>query len=373
MVMQKLAVSSLFSPLLLLLLLWILFVSGHPSVVECASPHHQHHRHHHRSHRVHHADDHRAGFRPTKIFVFGDSYADTGNNPKSLASSWKVPYGVTFPGRPAGRYSDGRVLTDFLAAHFGVRSPIPYRWREVGSKYVKYGMNFAYGGTGVFDTLFPQPNMTVQIDLLQQLIAKSVYTGPDLQSSLALVTNSGNDYSAYFAKNGSYEDLPKFIIRVVNQLTLDIKRIHDLGVKMIAVAGLPPLGCLPQSTISDSFRACNATVNSFVTFHNQLLQQAVAKLNNQTGSSPAFVVVDLYASFMSVFNDKGSNKFPEPLKPCCTGINRSYSCGSVDQNGQKQYELCEDPKGKFFWDMVHPSQEGWRAAFAALGPNLKQL
>ena len=52
--------------------------------------------------------------RPTKLFVFGDSYADTGNNNRDKASSWKFPYGISFPGKPSGRYSNGRVLTDFL-------------------------------------------------------------------------------------------------------------------------------------------------------------------------------------------------------------------------------------------------------------------
>ncbi|XP_030532451.2 GDSL esterase/lipase At5g03610 isoform X2 [Rhodamnia argentea] len=360
MVMQKLGVSSLFGPPLL----WITFVSGRISLVQCASPHHHHHHHHH-------VDGRLAVFRPTKMFVFGDSYADTGNNPKASASSWKVPYGITFPGKPAGRYSDGRVLTDFPAAYFGPRSPIPYRWRKVGSKYVKYGMNFAFGGTGVFDTPTARPNMTVQIDPLQQLIAESVYTGQDLRSSLALVTNSGNDYSAYLARNGSIRDLPKFITRVVNQLALDIERIHGLGMKMIAIAGLQPLGCLPGTTASDSFRTCNATINSLVTFHNQLQSRAVAKPNNCT-RSPPFVIVDLYTPFMSVLNDTGSTKFPEPLKPCCVGINSSYSCGSVDQNGQKKYDTCKDPKRMFFWDMLHPTREGWRAVFSKLGSNLKQ-
>nr|DAD28784.1 TPA_asm: hypothetical protein HUJ06_030251 [Nelumbo nucifera] len=50
----------------------------------------------------------------SKLFVFGDSYADTGNNQKSTSRSWKVPYGTTFPGEPAGRFSDGRVLTDYV-------------------------------------------------------------------------------------------------------------------------------------------------------------------------------------------------------------------------------------------------------------------
>lgn len=54
------------------------------------------------------------GFRPTKLFVFGDSYADTGNIRKSIGGSWKEPYGITFPGKPAGRFSDGRVLTDYI-------------------------------------------------------------------------------------------------------------------------------------------------------------------------------------------------------------------------------------------------------------------
>ncbi|CAH2070127.1 unnamed protein product [Thlaspi arvense] len=49
----------------------------------------------------------------SKALVFGDSYADTGNM-KHDAVSWKSPYGITFPGKPSGRYSDGLISTDFL-------------------------------------------------------------------------------------------------------------------------------------------------------------------------------------------------------------------------------------------------------------------
>lgn len=57
-------------------------------------------------------DDSGGNVRP--VFVFGDSYADTGNLPISVSRSWKRPYGTTFPGQPTGRFSDGRVLTDYL-------------------------------------------------------------------------------------------------------------------------------------------------------------------------------------------------------------------------------------------------------------------
>ncbi|GJV66120.1 organelle RRM domain-containing protein 1, chloroplastic isoform X1 [Tanacetum coccineum] len=51
-----------------------------------------------------------------KLFVFGDSYVDTGNWPKTYGGSWHEPYGITFPGSPSGRFSDGRVLTDYIGA-----------------------------------------------------------------------------------------------------------------------------------------------------------------------------------------------------------------------------------------------------------------
>ncbi|XP_062165638.1 GDSL esterase/lipase At5g03610-like [Alnus glutinosa] len=327
-------------------------LSGQQVVQGNEAPHHHHHS------------------RPSKLFVFGDSYADTGNTGKSWPS-WKYPYGITFPGKPAGRFSDGRVLTDYVAKFVGLRSPIPYRLRKFGIPLLRYGMNFAYGGTGVFQTLYWGPNMTTQIDFFYRLITDNVFTIRDLHSSVALVTLSGNDYT-YIVSRVSAQGLPSFISKVVEQLSVNLKRIHGLGVKKVAVAGLQPLGCLPGNTATSSFRQCNGTVNSLVNFHNLLLKQAVAQLNNETKDS-TFVILDLYAPFMSVIDNKGSRKFENPLKPCCFGISSNYSCGSVDESGAKKYTLCEDPESAFFWDNVHPTQEGWRAVYSALKPTLKQL
>lgn len=68
---------------------------------------------------------------------------------------------------------------------------------------LRYGVNFAYGGTGVFDTLVPEPNMTTQIDFFQKLMANSVYTKADVQSSLFLLSLAGNDYGAFLANGGT--------------------------------------------------------------------------------------------------------------------------------------------------------------------------
>jgi hypothetical protein len=49
-----------------------------------------------------------------KLFVFGDSYVDTGNFLNS--GSYNPPYGISFPGKPTGRFCDGRVLTDYIGS-----------------------------------------------------------------------------------------------------------------------------------------------------------------------------------------------------------------------------------------------------------------
>ncbi|CAK9188342.1 unnamed protein product [Ilex paraguariensis] len=138
-----------------------------------------------------------------KLFVFGDSYVDTGNTPKFLANSWKEPYGITFPGKPSGRFSDGHILTDYIASFLGIGSPLPYQSWKSGGKSIQDGINFAHGGSGVFNTIYFQPNMTTQIDYFQQAIKQKIYSKQDLNSSIALVSLAGNDYATYLSQNGT--------------------------------------------------------------------------------------------------------------------------------------------------------------------------
>lgn len=62
-----------------------------------------------------------------RIFVIGDSFVDNGNRDPdnstytaigSVNQSWQPPFGRTRPGKPAGRFSDGKVLSDFLGIMF---------------------------------------------------------------------------------------------------------------------------------------------------------------------------------------------------------------------------------------------------------------
>ena len=57
------------------------------------------------------------------FFVFGDSLFDAGNNKyinttDQRANFW--PYGETFFGHPTGRFSDGRLIPDFIGKNYAV-------------------------------------------------------------------------------------------------------------------------------------------------------------------------------------------------------------------------------------------------------------
>ncbi|XP_031108503.1 GDSL esterase/lipase At5g03610-like [Ipomoea triloba] len=302
----------------------------------------------------------------TKLFVFGDSYADTGNTPQNDGfECWEEPYGITFPGKPSGRFSDGRVLTDFVAEYLGIRSPVPYREWKLGLNLQKYGMNFAYGGTGVFNTINGGPNMTAQINDFQQLIQQRVFTKRDLTSSVAHVSPAGNDYALSV---GGQKDIEN----VISQLVLNLKRIYSLGVPRISMVTVPPFGCFPENVpIQPSpNRVCNESDNSFSRLHNQLLKKAVEQLNNETGGS-TFVILDIYSAFMYALNWKSS--CVNPLGECCKGTRSGSNCGDVDEDGRKEYVVCEDPKKSFFWDTIHPSQQGWLSVFSIVKPSLNTL
>uniref|UniRef100_A0A1J3HYC0 GDSL esterase/lipase n=1 Tax=Noccaea caerulescens TaxID=107243 RepID=A0A1J3HYC0_NOCCA len=319
------------------------------------------------SHKHHH---HLKSSISKKLFVFGDSYVDTGNIKKSPdIVAWKFPYGITFPGKPVGRFSDGRVSTDFLANLMGIKSPIPYiRKDHVPKERLQYGMNFGVGGTGVFDT--PSPNMTTQIDSFQKLLG-DIYSPSDLNSSVALVSVAGNDYINYIKLHPAFTVLTgilKFIQQVVNQIEVNLRRIHALGVKKIAIPTLQPIGCLPLFSKDSSSQKCNDILNGLVKIHNSLLQGVVAKLNKETKKS-TFVTIDLFNAFLTIIENRGdkpgSTKFETPLKCCCEG-----ECATVDEKGEKKYTLCDDPKSALFWDVLHPTQEGWTSVYSVLGKNI---
>lgn len=299
------------------------------------------------------------GAKPPSLFVFGDSYADTGNHDKQnpqVWQPWKVPYGHTWPGNPTGRFSDGFVLTDYIAKFVNLPSPVPFREVE---EMPATGVNFAYGGSGVFYTYGPEyTNISTQIDQFEQLAkGKPV----DYENSLVLFVYGGNDYSVHIQKYG-VTGIPFLITRVVSRLSTQLTRLHKLGFRRFAVTNLEPAGCLPFITMPKSMENCSRTDNVLSSVHNRFLLQTLVNLRTFRGRNSKYILLDQYKSFLEVLSSGTKYGFAEGmLESCCQGTEKGAGCGSVDGAGKTLYKICPDSKATFFWDGAHPTQAGWDA------------
>ncbi|GKE79850.1 GDSL esterase/lipase 1-like protein, partial [Tanacetum coccineum] len=84
------------------------------------------------------------------VFVFGDSLFDPGNNnyinTTTAFQANFTPYGESYFYPPTGRFSNGRLIPDFIAEY--ARLPLIPPYLKPGNKEFTYGANFASAGAG---------------------------------------------------------------------------------------------------------------------------------------------------------------------------------------------------------------------------------
>jgi hypothetical protein len=101
-----------------------------------------------------------------KIYAFGDSFTDTGNTrsasgPSGFGHVSSRPYGSTFFHHPTNRYSDGRLVIDFVTETLSLPYLPPYRGHKGNAPH---GINFAVAGsTAINHAFFVKNNLTLDM------------------------------------------------------------------------------------------------------------------------------------------------------------------------------------------------------------------
>ncbi|OEL20384.1 GDSL esterase/lipase [Dichanthelium oligosanthes] len=295
------------------------------------------------------------------LFVFGDSFVDAGNLPKSAKSvtsrGWYYPYGSSDSAHrntATGRLSDGLVQSDYLAMMLGNNeSPPPYR---ADDDVDASGVNFATSFSGALNGPQEQPALGRQIDQFRRLVNRRIIDGVDLQDSIALVSvSNGHDYS-HVSDSTSSDQMNAYIRDVTDRIVDAVKRLQDLGVSKVLVNSLPPVGCIPWRARLSNYARCDARGNDIATTHNALLRQKLGDLDD-------VLLLDLYATFRSVAQSNSGST------PCCDTSDPNAYCGQEDGSGRAQYSVCANPGSYFYWDYLHPTQAGWNAVMDQLqGP-----
>lgn len=102
-----------------------------------------------------------------KIYAFGDSFTDTGNTknaegPSGFGHVSNSPYGTTFFNHSTNRYSDGRLVIDFVTESLNLPYLPPYLHLKKGND--TFGVNFAVAGsTAINHAFFVMNNLSLDI------------------------------------------------------------------------------------------------------------------------------------------------------------------------------------------------------------------
>ncbi|KAK9091972.1 hypothetical protein Syun_026883 [Stephania yunnanensis] len=234
------------------------------------------------------------------IIVFGDSTVDAGNNNQvpTLVRSDFAPYGRDFEGgKPTGRFSNGRLVTDFVSEAFGLKPFVPaYLDPGYGIEDFATGVTFASAGSGYDNAT---AHLTNVIPLWKQLENFKDYKNKlsnhfgitkaeqILQEALYMTSMGTNDIvlnyylvperSIQFTIEG-YED---FLVSIADNFVVEL---YKLGARKISLGGLPPIGCLPlmRTLFFKSNKGdCREEFNNLARNFNGMLKDLVSKLRKE--------------------------------------------------------------------------------------------
>ncbi|KAI4986598.1 hypothetical protein ZWY2020_010527 [Hordeum vulgare] len=317
------------------------------------------------------------------VYAFGDSFTDTGNThsttgPYSYGYVSNPPYGATFFHRSTNRYSDGRLVVDFLATDaLALPSFLPPYLSLASSpnatnKY--YGVNFAVAGaTAIEHDFFAKNNLSIDItpqsimtelgwfDAHLKMRGAAAAGKKEVGEALYWVGEIGaNDYAYSFM---AADSIPPERIRTmaVDRVTTFLEGLLKRGAKYVVVQGLPLTGCLPLAmTLArpedrDNL-SCVASVNKQSMDHNHHLQAGIHRLR-QAYPDAVIAYADYYAAHLAVMRTPARYGFAEPFKTCCGTGGGAYNFEIFSTCGSPEVPAaCAQPARYVNWDGVHMTE-----------------
>ncbi|XP_044971973.1 sinapine esterase-like [Hordeum vulgare subsp. vulgare] len=316
-----------------------------------------------------------------RLFSFGDSLIDTGNYIVHFSTTpgpvMELPYGETFFGRPTGRWSDGRLIVDFIVERLGFPYWPAYLQAAAAAgnslaEEFRYGVNFAVASATALSRDFfrkkhlqvdqmPPYSLDVQIGLFKKVLAVLGSTDQErkavMASSLFLVGEIGaNDYIQPLFQNKTLEWVRPLVPRVISSIALSIEALIKLGAKTMYVPGVFPMGCTPLflGTFSgdgrDPVTGCLRSHNDLTLVHNHMLKSKLDELRRDH-PGVSIIYVDYYDEVLSLITKPLENGFAmETLLDACYPVFVP----------RREAVRCPDPLRYVWWDGVHLTEAAYK-------------
>ncbi|GFP98167.1 acetylajmalan esterase [Phtheirospermum japonicum] len=328
------------------------------------------------------------------LYQLGDSTSDTGNLVRvspvgPFLPAARLPYGETFPGRPTGRWSDGRLIIDFTATALGLPMLEPYQNKNAS---FKNGVNFAVAGaTALNASFFSSRGITVpasvgsldvQLSLFRTYLSSICSTPSDcadkLRRALIFVGEiGGNDINYPLAQGRSLQEIQTYVPFINQAIVNATREIILTGALQIVVPGNFPIGCIPfalnafasnDSTAYDEI-GCIRSLNNLAIYQNNNLQVALNSLRREFPSVD-ILYADYYNAFLTILRQAPILGFDRRtlLKPCC----RSGEFNPVSPQfcGGPGVPVCNDPNRYIHWDGLHLTEAAHRRISSIIVRNI---
>ncbi|CAN6541496.1 unnamed protein product [Malus baccata var. baccata] len=291
------------------------------------------------------------------VIVFGDSIVDPGNNNniKTTVKANFPPYGRDFiEWMPTGRFSNGRVPSDFIAESAEVKKILPpYLDPNLSLQDLLTGVSFASGGSG-YDHLSSQI-----VERTAIILSKSIYivcTGTD---------DIANTYFTTPLRKPHY-DIPAYTDLMIKSASSFLQELYGLGARRIGVLSLPAIGCVAsQRTLRGRIhRECSEPQNQAAILFNSKLSTQIDSFNKKL-PEVRLVCLDIYYTLLFLILNSAQYGFEVANRGCCgTGnIEVSLTCNPHTPG------TCNDSLKYIFWDSYHPSEK----TYAILKPLVLQV
>ncbi|XP_054780028.1 GDSL esterase/lipase 5 isoform X2 [Prosopis cineraria] len=237
----------------------------------------------------------------TAFFIFGDSLLDAGNNnyinttTLDQANFW--PYGETYFNFPTGRFSDGRLISDFIAEYANL--PLIAPFLQPGNRDYYNGVNFASAGAGALVQTFQGSVISLRtqakyFEKVERRLRKELgrREGKQVMSRAVYLFSIGNnDYLSPFLTSPDFLNSfspSHYVSMVIGNFTSVVEDIYRRGGRKFGVINCLPLGCLPGTRLLmlNSNAAANASecfhqLSRLAILHNRALSLALSQLSQQ--------------------------------------------------------------------------------------------
>ncbi|KAL2316944.1 hypothetical protein Fmac_030820 [Flemingia macrophylla] len=303
------------------------------------------------------------GSHVSALYVLGDSSVDCGDN--------TLFYPLLHA--PLSLYpcngSDATLLPQLLAEKIGLTSIRPFYGQNGSLEGVLGGLNFGSTQATIMNLgSYSHQSLNQQLRQVSetmQLLQLQLGEDTALQfakSSIFFLSFGKEDYIDLFLHNTSSQVLKNgtqyFATILVNQMANAARYLYDANARKIIFLGILPLGCTPRlawelnGTSAGDYNenGCVEHVNDLVSEYNRLLDEQVAKLNNEF-SDAQMVFCDVYNGTMEIINEPRLYGFEDVKSACCgLGVNGAMiGCISMDV-------ACNQASTRIWWDLFNPTE-----------------